>query len=122
MSKPDYWRPRYKGSSVFYMVDPSNEHVEFTTGDYWIDTLADTYAEDLPGRHLVRTGRRIKSLPKRAIAHDVFALIRPTMRKDDAIRALERIIDSIRESGLYLGAPPQHDCMFDGGKADKKKR
>ena len=72
------------------------------TGTYELDLLNDV-EKDLAGEHFERTGKRIKSLPERAIAHDVVVLIRPTATKAEALSALKAVMISIKKEGLLLG-------------------
>jgi hypothetical protein len=98
----DHFRGTHSGGCTIYLADGNPPHTEVQTGTYELNLTRDVQ-KDLAGPHFARTGSRLKSLPKRAIAHDVVILIRPTTTKAEALSALKAIMASIKKEGLVLG-------------------
>ena len=98
----DRFREFYNGGCTIYFADGNSTHTDVQTGVYELDLLRDIQ-KDLAGPYFERTKKRLKSLPERAIAHDVVILVRPTTTKTEALSALRAIINTIKKEGLVLG-------------------
>ncbi len=94
---------RFCGTASLYAAT-ANDHM-WSISDYHLETMEETRLEETRAFRLAqkKEGRPVARLRKDQLAHELVILFGPEMTANEAVAALERVANDIRENGLMIG-------------------
>jgi hypothetical protein len=104
-----------EGTGAVYVVSEHYRQPDVFSGDFLIDALHNSYPKQLRAVRLEqeRRGESVNRLPRNALRHQTAIIFGADVTSDQAIKNLERVIEAIKEEGLFAGQDSRGDIIWE---------